>query len=108
MALVGPRAEWVETTDKYIEVVPEFIFRLKVKAGLTGYAQVYGKYSTTPYDKVKLDITYIENYSIWLDMKLILLTVKILFDREKTEGVEKKQTNAIRTGGTGTGEMDGE
>ena len=108
MALVGPRAEWVETTDKYIEVVPEFIFRLKVKAGLTGYAQVYGKYSTTPYDKVKLEITYIENYSIWLDMKLILLTVKILFDREKTEGVEKKQTNAIRTGGTGTGEMDGE
>lgn len=96
MSVVGPRAEWVNTTDRYVEVVPEFIFRLKVKAGLTGYAQVYGKYTTTPYDKVKLDITYIQNYSIWLDFKLILLTVKILFDREKTEGMEDNQKTAIR------------
>lgn len=95
MSVVGPRAEWVNTTDKYVKVVPEFILRLKVKAGLTGYAQVYGKYSTTPYDKAKLDITYIENYSFWLDLKLILLTVKILFDREKTEGVELNQKTAI-------------
>lgn len=95
MSVVGPRAEWVNTTDRYVEVVPEFIFRLKVKAGLTGYAQVYGKYTTTPYDKVKLDITYIENYSIWLDFKLILLTIKILFDHEKTDGMEGKKT-AIR------------
>ena len=96
MSVVGPRAEWVNTADRYTEVVPEFIFRLKVKAGLTGYAQVYGKYTTTPYDKVKLDITYIENYSIWLDIKLILETVKILFDKEKTEGVEKEQKTAMR------------
>ena len=79
-----------------MEQVPEFIFRLKVKAGLTGYAQVYGKYTTTPYDKVKLDITYIQNYSLWLDVKLILLTVKILFDGEKTEGVDNAQKTAIR------------
>lgn len=96
MSVVGPRAEWVNTADRYTEVVPEFIFRLKVKAGLTGYAQVYGKYTTTPYDKVKLDITYIENYSIWLDIKLILQTIKILFDKEKTEGVEKEQKTAMR------------
>lgn len=95
MSVVGPRAEWVNTTDRYVEVVPEFIFRLKVKAGLTGYAQVFGKYTTTPYDKVKLDITYIQNYSIWLDIKLILLTIKILFDHEKTDGMEGKKT-AIR------------
>lgn len=96
MSVVGPRAEWVNTTDRYVEVVPEFIFRLKVKAGLTGYAQVYGKYTTTPYDKVKLDITYIQKYSIWLDLKLILLTVKILFDKEKTEGLEGNRKTAIR------------
>lgn len=96
MSVVGPRAEWVNTTDRYVEQVPEFIFRLKVKAGLTGYAQVYGKYTTTPYDKVKLDITYIQNYSLWLDVKLILLTVKILFDGEKTEGVDNAQKTAIR------------
>lgn len=98
MSVVGPRAEWVNTSDRYIEIVPEFIFRLKVKAGLTGYAQVYGKYTTTPYDKVKLDITYIQNYSIWMDFKLILLTVKILFDREKTQGMEGDQKTAIREG----------
>lgn len=81
MSLVGPRPEWKTVVDKYVEVVPEFALRTKVKAGLTGYAQVYGKYSTTPYDKVRLDIKYIENYSLWLDLKLILLTVKILFKR---------------------------
>lgn len=96
MALVGPRPEWKTVVDQYIEVVPEFALRTKVKAGLTGYAQVYGKYSTTPYDKVRLDIKYIENYSLWLDLKLILLTVKILFKRDKTEGVDTNQSNALR------------
>lgn len=97
MSLVGPRPEWKTVVDQYVEVVPEFALRTKVKAGLTGYAQVYGKYSTTPYDKVRLDIKYIENYSLWLDLKLILLTVKVLFKRDKTEGVDKHQTNALRT-----------
>ena len=74
--------------------MPEFAYRTKVKAGLAGYAQVYGKYNTTPYDKLKLDLTYIENYSFWLDLKLILLTVKILFQKENTEGIKDWQTSA--------------
>ena len=61
---------------------------MQVKAGLTGYAQVYGKYNTTPYDKLKLDLTYIRNYSLVLDLKLILMTPKILFLKESTEGVQ--------------------
>ena len=77
-------------------VIPEFSFRLKVKAGLTGYAQIYGKYNTTPYDKLKLDLTYIENYSFWLDIKLMLMTFKIIFQKENTEGIDKKQKTAIR------------
>ena len=68
MSFVGPRPERPEFIQKYIKDMPEFAFRMKVKAGLAGYAQVYGKYNTTPYDKLKLDLTYIENYSIWLDI----------------------------------------
>ena len=94
MSIVGPRPECPELAEKYGKSIPEFDFRLKVKAGLTGYAQVYGQYNTTPYDKLKLDLTYIENYSFRLDMKLILLTVKILFYKEKTEGIEEWQTAA--------------
>jgi hypothetical protein len=83
----------------YRETFPEFDYRLKMKAGLTGYAQVYGKYNTTPRDKVKLDLTYYEKYSIWLDIKLILLTFKILFQKENTEGIDANQTTAIRVDG---------
>ncbi len=71
--------------------IPEFQYRLKVKAGLTGYAQVYGKYNTTSYDKLKLDLTYIRNYSVLLDFKLIFMTPKILFIKESTEGVTPEQ-----------------
>ena len=74
--------------------MPEFVFRMKVKAGLAGYAQVYGKYNTTPYDKLKLDLTYIENYSVWLDLKLMLLTLKTLLKPESTEGVEQGHITA--------------
>lgn len=94
MSFVGPRPECPALAEQYGQIVPEFPFRLKVKAGLTGYAQVYGKYNTTPYDKLKLDLTYIENYSFMLDMKLMLLTVKVLFQKENTEGIEQWQTNA--------------
>lgn len=94
MSFVGPRPEREEIANEYQEDIPEFGFRLKVKAGLTGYAQVYGKYNTTPYDKLKLDLTYVENYSIWLDIKLMLLTFKIMFQKENTEGVEKEQRTA--------------
>lgn len=96
MSIVGPRPERQEIADKYTEIIPEFALRLKVKAGLTGYAQVYGKYNTTPYDKVKLDITYIENYSLWLDFKLLLMTVKVIFQKENTEGIDSNKETALK------------
>lgn len=94
MSLVGPRPERPEIAAVYCEKIPEFDYRLKVKAGLTGYAQVYDKYNTTPYDKLKLDLTYIETYSLKLDVKLLMLTFKILFQKENTEGVEAWQKTA--------------
>ena len=97
MSFIGPRPERPEIIDQYLEEMPEFAFRMKVKAGLAGYAQVYGKYNTTPYDKLKLDLTYIEQYSVWLDLKLMLLTLKILIKPESTEGVDSTQTTALKT-----------
>ncbi len=96
MSFIGPRPERPEIIRQYQEDMPEFTFRTKVKAGLAGYAQVYGKYNTTPYDKLKLDLFYIENYSVWLDLKLMLLTLKILFQAESTEGVDANQTTAMK------------
>lgn len=96
MSFIGPRPERPEIIKQYVEEMPEFAYRTKVKAGLAGYAQVYGKYNTTPYDKLKLDLTYIENYSLWLDIKLMLLTLKILFSAESTEGVDSKQVTALK------------
>ena len=88
MSVVGPRPERVEHVEMYTREIPEFSYRLKVKGGLTGYAQIYGKYNTTAYDKLKLDLMYIENYSLLLDLKLIIMTVKIIFVKESTEGFE--------------------
>ena len=96
MSIVGPRPERQQYIDEFCQETPEFIYRLKVKAGLTGYAQIYGKYNTAPYDKLKLDLTYIERYSVWLDLKLMLMTFKIMFQKENTEGVEKEQKTAIK------------
>lgn len=96
MSFIGPRPERPEIIRQYLEEMPEFAFRTKVKAGLAGYAQVYGKYNTTPYDKLKLDLTYIEQYSVWLDLKLMLLTLKILIRPESTEGVDSTQTTALK------------
>ena len=96
MSFIGPRPERPEIIAQYMEEMPEFAYRMKVKAGLAGYAQVYGKYNTTPYDKLKLDLTYIENYSIWLDIRLMLLTLKILFQPESTEGVDASQVTALK------------
>ena len=89
MSIVGPRPERVEHVEAYTEDIPEFKYRLKVKGGLTGYAQIYGKYNTTAYDKLKLDLMYIQNYSLRLDIRLIFMTVKIMFMKESTEGFEK-------------------
>ncbi len=99
MSFIGPRPERPEIIDQYLEEMPEFSFRMKVKAGLAGYAQIYGKYNTTPYDKLKLDLTYIEQYSFWLDLKLMLLTLKILIKPESTEGVSDSQTTAMKNSG---------
>lgn len=89
MSIVGPRPERVEHVQKYKELIPEFSYRHKVKAGLTGYAQIMGKYNTSAYDKLKLDLMYIENYSIFQDLKLILMTIKILFKKESSEGFQQ-------------------
>ncbi|MBQ7782212.1 MAG: sugar transferase [Lachnospiraceae bacterium] len=96
MSFIGPRPERPEIIAQYMEIMPEFAYRMKVKAGLAGYAQVYGKYNTTPYDKLKLDLAYIENYSVWLDLKLMLLTVKVLLWPDSTEGVETNQITALK------------
>ncbi|SEK44129.1 exopolysaccharide biosynthesis polyprenyl glycosylphosphotransferase [Pseudobutyrivibrio ruminis] len=89
MSIVGPRPERTEHVEKYTAAIPEFEFRNKVKGGLTGYAQIYGKYNTSAYDKIKLDLMYIENYSFLLDLKLILMTIRIVFKKESTEGFDK-------------------
>ena len=96
MSIVGPRPERLEHVRKYAEEVPEFGYRLKVKGGLTGYAQVYGKYNTSAYDKIRLDLMYIEHYSIWLDLKIILLTLRIVFQKESTEGFDVAEENERR------------
>ena len=87
MSIVGPRPERPELAAEIEKEIPEFCYRLKMKAGLTGYAQVNGKYNTTSYDKLKLYLTYIRNYSLLLDLKLILMTPKIMMLKESTEGV---------------------
>ena len=87
MSMVGPRPERPELAAEIEKELPEFPYRLKVKAGLTGYAQIYGKYNTTAYDKLKLDLTYIRNYSFFLDLKLMIMTPKIMLMKESTEGV---------------------
>lgn len=88
MSIVGPRPERIEHVEKYSKDIPEFVYRNKVKGGLTGYAQIYGKYNTSAYDKVRLDLIYIENYSLLLDIKLIFLTLQIMLKKESTEGFD--------------------
>ena len=90
MSFVGPRPERPEFIQKYMEEMPEFSYRMKIRAGITGYAQLYGKYNTKPYDKLKLDLYYIEQFSIGLDIKLMILTIKILFMKESTEGTAER------------------
>ena len=96
MSFVGPRPERPEIAKQYEKDMPEFALRLQVKAGLTGYAQVYGKYNTPPYDKVQMDLMYVANQSIIEDLKLMLMTFKILFIPSSTEGVSEDQTTAKR------------
>ena len=95
LSVVGPRPERPEIAAQYCEEMPEFALRLQAKAGLTGYAQVYGKYNTTPYDKLQMDLMYIAHPSLIEDLKIMLATVKILFMPESTEGVSEGQTTAM-------------
>lgn len=95
MSFVGPRPERPEILTEYKKDLPEFEYRTKIRAGLTGYAQIYGKYNTTPYDKLKLDLNYIQSYSLLLDIELIILTIKILFIPESTEGIGADQITPV-------------
>lgn len=95
MSVFGPRPERPEIASQYEKEMPEFRLRLQAKAGLTGYAQVYGKYNTTPYDKLQMDLLYISNPSFWEDLRIIFATIKILFVPESTEGVAEGQKTAM-------------
>ena len=94
MSLVGPRPERPEIAAQYEKIMPAFSLRLQVKAGVTGYAQIYGKYNTEPYEKLQMDLVYINNMSVFEDLKLLLATVKVLFMKESTEGVGEEQVTA--------------
>lgn len=95
MSFVGPRPERVEHVEQYIKEIPEFVNRMKVKGGLTGYAQIYGKYNTSAYDKLRLDMMYIENQSMILDLKILMLTVRTLFQPEATEGFTEEKSREM-------------
>ena len=95
MSVVGPRPERPEIAEEYYKTMPDFKLRLQVKAGLTGYAQVYGKYNTAPYEKLEFDLLYINNMSILIDLQLCFATIMTLFKKESTEGVGISQVTAI-------------
>lgn len=94
MTLVGPRPEMLENVERYKRELPAFAYREKMKAGLTGYAQIEGRYNTTPEDKLMLDLMYIENFSMWEDVKLIFRTLTVFFKPDSTEGFESTQREA--------------
>ena len=96
MSIVGPRPERPEIAREYKKELPEFDLRLQCKCGLTGFAQVYGKYNTTPYDKLLMDLMYIAQPSMIEDLKICFATVKILFMKDSTEGVEVGQVTAVK------------
>jgi lipopolysaccharide/colanic/teichoic acid biosynthesis glycosyltransferase len=95
MSVVGPRPERPEIAEQYYQTIPDFKLRLQVKAGLTGYAQVYGKYNTDPYEKLEFDLMYINNMSVLTDLELMFATFGILFLPESTEGVAVGATTAM-------------
>lgn len=95
MSIVGPRPERWEHCDKYRAEIPEWDLRNKVRGGLTGYAQVYGQYNTAAIDKLKMDLIYITNYSLLLDLQIIFQTVKILFQKDSTAGFSEDQAQKM-------------
>ena len=105
MSMVGPRPEMLENVHKYEQEVPEFKYRQQMKAGLTGLAQIDGKYNTSPKDKAILDLMYIENFSLSMDLKLLLRTLTIFFRRDSAEGfvLAKRSPARMRTQGRRAG-----
>lgn len=95
MSVVGPRPERMEIAEEYKKQLPEFQYRLKVKAGLTGLAQIMSKYNTTPKDKLTLDLAYIQQYSLWLDIKLIFQTLIVFLKSDSTEGSKDIDNDTI-------------
>lgn len=96
MTIVGPRPERPELARQYTQELPEFALRLQVKAGLTGLAQVYGRYNTDPCSKLRMDLMYINSMSVLQDLYLILATVKTVFMKDSAAGVgEKLRTSLV-------------
>ncbi len=95
MSIVGPRPERPEIAAIYEETLPEFRLRLQAKAGLTGYAQVYGKYNTTPYDKLLMDLMYCSCASLFMDLRIAIETLRILFDKRSTEGLDDESVMLV-------------
>lgn len=100
MSWVGPRVERIEHVDLFTKGIPEFSYRLRVKGGLTGYAQIYGKYNTSAHDKLLLDLLYIEQQSFLLDLRILFLTIKTVFTPEATEGFDEEKSRAIEQKGS--------
>ncbi len=96
MSLVGPRPEMMANVARYKMNLPSFVYREKMKAGLTGYAQIEGRYNTSAEDKLMLDMMYIESFSVWLDVKLILRTFTVLFKKDSTQGFQKSPGSSIK------------
>ena len=96
MSVVGPRPERTEHVHQYTQQFPEFDLRHRVKGGITGYAQIYGKYNTSPIDKLNMDLIYIENYSVLNDIKLMIMTIKILFVKESSEGFSEEDNENVQ------------
>ena len=95
MSFVGPRPERPEIAEVIEKDLPEFRLRLQAKAGLTGYAQVYGKYNTTPYDKLLMDLMYLSCATLFMDIRIAIETLRILFDKRSTEGLDEEENFMI-------------
>ena len=106
MSIVGPRPEMLENVEKYTNALPEFQYRLRVKAGLTGLAQIQGKYNTSPKDKLMMDLMYIQQYSIWQDLKLVFQTLTIFLKASESTEAFKKSPQMMKPKKEKKGEKD--
>ncbi len=95
MSIVGPRPERPFFVEQFIKETPEYSYRHNVKPGITGMAQVFGKYNTIAFDKLVYDLMYIEKCGILTDLLIIIQTVRVLFTKSATEGMggDKKPLN---------------